>query len=234
MGGSYQIADPLWWARLFGEGADFTAPEAGPFPDRAFYEMDTARIPWAVALRKLLALPDDELRVAVPLLLLAYGGHAEEWLTPDAIARRCDRPVEAVEEALLAINRKGLARMRMSPLGAPQFRLWRADPPPRVEAPAPRTPATRRGALVNRRLARCIAAFDATCAYCKRKGDALRDPDGRSWTRDHVIPRSTGGAGQPNNIVLACWRCNAAKCDKPVGEFVEALVREARARAGAS
>jgi len=43
------------------------------------------------------------------------------------------------------------------------------------------------------------------CLYC---GRTFRD---NMLTRDHVLPRSLGGADRWNNVVTACRRCNTAK-----------------------
>src|SRR3990167_2323251 len=62
------------------------------------------------------------------------------------------------------------------------------------------------------------------CFYCKRQMImALKPP--KAWhpmmiTRDHVVARSKGGKGLPNNIVGACHRCNCAKGNMPVSRFV--------------
>lgn len=43
-----------------------------------------------------------------------------------------------------------------------------------------------------------------------------------SWTRDHVFPRSTTGAGLHNNIVLAHALCNHERgCPEPSAEQIE-------------
>ncbi len=46
------------------------------------------------------------------------------------------------------------------------------------------------------------------CQYC---GDKLPLP---SLTYDHVVPRSQGGRTTWENIVMACYACNAAKRDR--------------------
>jgi hypothetical protein len=71
--------------------------------------------------------------------------------------------------------------------------------------------------------ARMISDADHTCTYCKRTGDAARDPDGHRWHLDHVIPRSRGGKSK-NNLVVACAHCNHRKSDKPVEDFLRSLV----------
>lgn len=54
-----------------------------------------------------------------------------------------------------------------------------------------------------------VIYFGGECAYCGRtmhKGERL--------TKDHLQPRSLGGATSQDNIVPACSCCNAAKGDK--------------------
>ena len=53
---------------------------------------------------------------------------------------------------------------------------------------------------------------DHRCIYCNRK-------PGR-FTLDHVIPRSANGPTIPGNIVAACKRCNKAKGNRPVEEYL--------------
>jgi 5-methylcytosine-specific restriction endonuclease McrA len=48
-----------------------------------------------------------------------------------------------------------------------------------------------------------VTAF-ANCHYCGRLAEL---------TRDHIVPRSMGGAAAPSNIVRACLDCNQAKGD---------------------
>lgn len=50
------------------------------------------------------------------------------------------------------------------------------------------------------------------CAYC---GGIFKELD---LTRDHVIPRSRGGADKWTNVVAACMACNHAKDDMLLSE----------------
>ena len=48
------------------------------------------------------------------------------------------------------------------------------------------------------------------CAYCGRRTELV---PGHAFhpgspTLDHVVPLSRGGADHPENLVLACYRCN--------------------------
>jgi 5-methylcytosine-specific restriction endonuclease McrA len=58
------------------------------------------------------------------------------------------------------------------------------------------------------------AAAGGLCYYCKR-GVAL------GGVKDHVEPVSRGGSDGIENVVLACWDCNAAKSDLSEAEFRE-------------
>ena len=53
---------------------------------------------------------------------------------------------------------------------------------------------------------------DHRCIYCNRK-------PGR-FTLDHIIPRSANGPTTPGNVVAACERCNKAKSNRPVEEYL--------------
>ena len=54
---------------------------------------------------------------------------------------------------------------------------------------------------------------DHRCIYCNRK-------PGR-FTLDHVVPRSANGPTTPGNVVAACERCNKAKGNRPVEEYLK-------------
>ena len=53
---------------------------------------------------------------------------------------------------------------------------------------------------------------DHRCIYCNRK-------PGR-FTLDHVIPRNANGPTTPGNIVATCERCNRAKGNRPVEDYL--------------
>ena len=74
-------------------------------------------------------------------------------------------------------------------------------------------------------LRRLIREHGGKCHYCGR--DVTKKRDGsRLATRDHIVPQSEGGTLRPNNLVLACKRCNNIRGSTPYGEFLE------RAKAG--
>ncbi len=65
------------------------------------------------------------------------------------------------------------------------------------------------------------------CAYCGKKGMPLQI--------DHIVPRSKGGTDRASNLTLACERCNQAKGDQDVQDFLkrkpavlERMLEEAR------
>ena len=96
---------------------------------------------------------------------------------------------------------------------------------------APETPAVR-PPYVGRAMREFIAKFSATCVYCLRQGTDAQDPDGRSWSRDHMQPRVAGGSDSPSNLVLACRACNSAKSDRSV-EWMLARIEAKKAAGGA-
>jgi len=65
-------------------------------------------------------------------------------------------------------------------------------------------------------LASIFLIFGNHCVYCNVD---LQHPE-ITATRDHLIPKSRGGADFPLNLVPACASCNMAKGDKDLSEFV--------------
>lgn len=61
------------------------------------------------------------------------------------------------------------------------------------------------------------------CVYCNRTGNVDKDPDGDTWTIDHVIPYSKGGITCIDNGVLACTQCNLEKSDMTPAQYVRRL-----------
>lgn len=47
---------------------------------------------------------------------------------------------------------------------------------------------------------------------------------GTDMTMDHILPRSRGGLTTWNNVVVACWKCNAHKADRTPKECGMRLV----------
>lgn len=54
-------------------------------------------------------------------------------------------------------------------------------------------------------------AFGTSCEYCGETGTDERGPDGKHWTVDRVVPGRSGGRYVPENVTLACRRCNNKK-----------------------
>jgi len=57
-----------------------------------------------------------------------------------------------------------------------------------------------------------LAKFNHSCAYCGKTNVAL--------TKDHVIPKCTGGSNRVSNLTLACTPCNLAKGNQSVETFL--------------
>lgn len=52
------------------------------------------------------------------------------------------------------------------------------------------------------------------CVYCGAEAKDAR------LEIDHVVPRCEGGTDDPQNLVTACWLCNAGKGGIPIYEDV--------------
>lgn len=80
-------------------------------------------------------------------------------------------------------------------------------------------PASKKASQFKRRAAgavkpsdlRELRATNAHCAYCFKPA---------ADTVDHVVPISRGGANTPDNLVLACFSCNAGKRDRTPLEYL--------------
>lgn len=57
------------------------------------------------------------------------------------------------------------------------------------------------------------------CPYCGVKM-TLEHNHKHSLTRDHVIPRASGGTSHSFNMVAACAACNREKSDHPLVIFL--------------
>lgn len=55
------------------------------------------------------------------------------------------------------------------------------------------------------------------CYYCGKKAER----DDQPYHVDHVIPLSRGGSNGPENIVIACYKCNLSKNDKLPSEWID-------------
>ncbi|WP_022929409.1 HNH endonuclease [Patulibacter americanus] len=58
------------------------------------------------------------------------------------------------------------------------------------------------------------------CAWCGRA------PWRRDLTLEHLVPRSRGGHLTPENVVLACGRCNRRRGARPADAYVRELLRD--------
>lgn len=59
---------------------------------------------------------------------------------------------------------------------------------------------------------RVMAAFDYRCEYCgHHEPDAIMFGKWSLWQVDRIVPGCRGGAYAPDNVTLACRRCNQAK-----------------------
>jgi hypothetical protein len=83
----------------------------------------------------------------------------------------------------------------------------------------------RSGGGAHGRLHRLFGAGPWTCAYCRQAVICSCDRNvylvdgpikvpGDHATLDHLVPRSRGGLDVPDNIVVACHRCNCSKGSK--------------------
>ena len=66
-----------------------------------------------------------------------------------------------------------------------------------------------------------------SCFYC---GDGLGGTRHNARTRDHVVPRSRGGANRADNMVLACSWCNISKGSRLHHEWVNHLASQPEPR----
>jgi len=73
-----------------------------------------------------------------------------------------------------------------------------------------------------RTLVRMFEAQDGRCAYCfNRMTLKLNRP--MTATRDHVIPRYSGGPTEAWNMVAVCSTCNTKKSSKPLPDFLDEI-----------
>lgn len=71
-----------------------------------------------------------------------------------------------------------------------------------------------RSAKSVRTLAKSLLEQDPTCCYCGR------DLNEDSMTIEHLTPLSRGGTNDPENIEIACKRCNGTKGDQTLQEMI--------------
>jgi 5-methylcytosine-specific restriction endonuclease McrA len=84
-----------------------------------------------------------------------------------------------------------------------------------------RRKALKKGASTGRpvRLAEIAERDGWRCSLCKKAvNPAVKWPDPKSPSLDHVVPLSKGGAHDPSNVALAHLGCNTAKNNRGGGE----------------
>jgi hypothetical protein len=67
-----------------------------------------------------------------------------------------------------------------------------------------------------------IVRDGGTCVWCGRK------PWANDLNAEHLLPRSRGGKGLPENLTVACRGCNKQRRTKPVAAFVRAQLDAGR------
>ena len=72
-------------------------------------------------------------------------------------------------------------------------------------------------AAVTARTAAIVERDGPNCVWCGRR------PWPRDLTLEHLLPRSRGGHGTPENLTPACRRCNRARKSRPVAAYVREL-----------
>lgn len=76
-------------------------------------------------------------------------------------------------------------------------------------------PLASRRALAKAHGCQPLTAIDAKCHYCGAPGRIHWITPSWVWFEalemDHVHPESLGGTSEPQNLVLACRRCNRSK-----------------------
>jgi 5-methylcytosine-specific restriction endonuclease McrA len=99
---------------------------------------------------------------------------------------------------------------------------------PRLEFPLPASVVLRKHRRVGSREA--VLTNDSLflrdghrCAYCGRGREELGARE--RLTRDHLVPRSKGGADAWLNVVTACSSCNHRKDDRPLDAVASPRVR---------
>ena len=77
-------------------------------------------------------------------------------------------------------------------------------------------------AAVTARTAAIVERDGPSCVWCGRR------PWPRDLTLEHLLPRSRGGHGTPENLTPACRRCNRARKSRPVAAYVRELAAAGR------
>lgn len=72
---------------------------------------------------------------------------------------------------------------------------------------------------------RMSEAQNHKCCWCGIETTDERDKN-HSSTLEHVIPTSKGGANHPDNLAMACNKCNHKRGNKPAEQFIKELAQE--------
>ncbi|MFA6076351.1 MAG: HNH endonuclease [Negativicutes bacterium] len=105
-------------------------------------------------------------------------------------------------------------------------RKWNSENTERVSMYSRPRNASRRAKILNakgshtwRDILHILKQQNGICYYCKC------DISGGKHTVDHYIPLSKGGANSPDNLVMACSKCNSSKRAKMPEEFINYLLQ---------
>jgi 5-methylcytosine-specific restriction endonuclease McrA len=147
---------------------------------------------------------------------------------PEGARARARKQYEANREQVLARSRERYAAKKDTILA--QHKKWRAEHPGYWKKNWEADPDRVRTKNANRRAKSRSAAGEFTqedvaaqherqtgkCFYCGTKLNG-------SWHVDHVVPLVLGGTNHPENIVVACPKCNLAKNAKHPMDFAGIL-----------
>lgn len=139
-------------------------------------------------------------------------GCARDSSTADCSESGCGRPVRA----------RGVCSMHYKRVMRAEGAQWTTSPWDEARrASYHRRRALKKGATVGEPFTN-VEIFERdgwVCQLCDRKVDpAVKWPDPRSASLDHVVPLSMGGDHSRENTALACLECNVRKGNRPAGE----------------
>jgi 5-methylcytosine-specific restriction endonuclease McrA len=83
-----------------------------------------------------------------------------------------------------------------------------------------------RGFELGKQLTKCLAeAQNWRCCYCGLRTHTLEVRVGSptSSTLEHVIPLISGGEDHPDNLVMACYRCNTLRSSQELQSFLRRM-----------
>jgi 5-methylcytosine-specific restriction endonuclease McrA len=130
---------------------------------------------------------------------------------------------EANPEKRRANARKGATKFNNSPEGKAYQRAWRDKNIEKIAAQAATYRAAREfgqeTGVSTEHIARCWVSQAGRCFYCRIVMQRARKHAPDSASVEHLIPLSRGGTNDPENVVLACRRCNFSKQDRLLSEW---------------